>query len=89
MATQIRVTINGSNENPWHVYGLRCNPFPQLARAEFSHANRLLRLLDSDPITSADQIRAILRGCSDEFVDLCCSQFTPGQRVSFLVHWPD
>jgi hypothetical protein len=85
---QIRVTLNGSPTNPWHQYGLKANPFPQIPKAEFRTANEMLQRLDSDPLTSTDDIRRILDGCDSEFVDLCCRVFKPGERISFDVTWP-
>lgn len=87
--TRIKVTINGGATNRWHQYGLTANPFPQIGRAEASVANRMLRELDSDPITSTDQIRTILAGCDQGFIDLCCSQYKAGELVSFNVEWPE
>lgn len=85
---RINVTINGGPINVWHRYGLKCNPFPQLARYEYSVANRMLQELDSDPIESTDRIRTILSGCAPEFIEICCAEFKAGQRVSFHVAWP-
>ena len=33
---ELNVTINGTGINPWHRFGLRQNPFPQLGKAEYS-----------------------------------------------------
>lgn len=85
---RVEVTINGGPDNPWHVYGLTANPFPKIGRAEFGTANRMLRELDSDPITSQDQIRIILKGCDQEFIDRCVERYRPGERVSFIISWP-
>lgn len=87
MKRTITVTLNGGPVNVWHQYGTRCNPFPQMARAEDSHANRLLQELDSEPLQSVQDIRRILHACSTEFVELCCQQFKPGERVQFQVWW--
>jgi len=86
---RITVTLNGSNDNPWHGIGLNANPFPQIARAEFAGANRMLRELDSEPLKSADDIRRILNGCDQAFIDLCVQQFKPGERIAFQVEWPE
>lgn len=85
---RITVTINGGPENVWHEWGLTCNPFPQLPAYEFVDANRRLRALDSDPLTSVEDIRRILEGCESEFIELCCRSFRPGERVQFDVTWP-
>lgn len=84
----ITVILNGGPVNVWHIYGLKCNPFPQFARAEMAHANRMLQQLDSDPLTSTDDIRRILAGCDQDFIDGCCARFEFGRRVHFQVSWP-
>lgn len=79
------VTINGGPDNPWHAYGLRCNPFPRLGRYEHRGLERVLRELDGDPIPSQEALLKILEGCSEEFIDLCRTLFREGQRISFDV----
>lgn len=85
----VRVTINGGPENVHRQYGLTCNPFPAIPRFEYVAANRMLRELDSDPLASVDDVRRILAGCDDAFVDLCCQKFVAGQRVSFTIEFPE
>lgn len=81
----IVVTINGGPVNVFEHYGLPHNPFPA---TPFPGANRILALLDSDPLHSEDEIRTILAGCSQEFVNLCCARFVPGKRISFNIEFP-
>jgi len=87
------VTLNGTDKNPWHLFDLRCNPFPQLARMQTDAAERILAELDGDPIPhstpgeAAEYIRRKLNGFSNEFVELCVNKFIPGQRVQFTVSW--
>jgi hypothetical protein len=70
-------------------FGLKCNPFPAIPKAEFSTANRMLRELDSDPLKSSAEVARILHGCDEEFIKLCCQKFEVGKRVSFVVSWPE
>lgn len=84
----LRVTLNGTDRNPWHAYGLRCNPFPQLGKAEYHAGERQLASLDGDPLRSAADIRDRLRGFTEEFIELCIAQFRPGRRISFEVVFP-
>jgi hypothetical protein len=84
----LRVTLNGTERNPWHTYGLRQNPFPQLGKAEYHAGERQLASLDGDPLRGPHDIRARLRGFSEEFIELCIAQFRPGRRVSFTVVFP-
>jgi hypothetical protein len=86
---RITVTINGGPINIWNQHQLQANPFPQIPRAEYGTANRMLRELDSDPITDVSEIRNILDGCDKEFIDLCCRLFIYGERIRFDVEWPE
>jgi hypothetical protein len=86
---QLRVCLNGTDENPFHGMGLKQNPFPQLGRYEYDRSCLHLAALGGDPIPDADYIRRHLKGWSPEFVDLCCKQFRKGEYVTFLVEWPE
>jgi hypothetical protein len=86
---KLEVRLNGTDENPWHKMNLRMNPFPQIAKHELNGAMMQLNSLDGDPITGPDDIRNRLSGWSDEFVDRCIEQFKPGERVRFVVEFPD
>ncbi len=86
---KLTVTINGTDTNSWHRLGFRQNPFPQIPKAELAPAMHQLALLDGDPIKSTDDIRRILKGWSQEFIDLCCQNFIAGQRVRFTVALPE
>jgi hypothetical protein len=83
------VTINGTGVNPWHRLGLRCNPFPQIGRAETDAAERQVASLDGDPVTGEADIRARLAGFTPEFIDGIVAQWRPGERVRFTVTFPD
>jgi hypothetical protein len=85
----LKITLNGGPVNVWHNMGLTCNPFPHIARAESASANRMLQMLDSDPLQSTDDIRRILHGCTEEFIEVCCHQFVPGQRIAFTIEFPE
>jgi len=87
-AVTMTVTINGTDVNPWHRLGLRANPFPQTGIAELAAGERILASLDADPIRSTADIQQRLAGCSRELVDLCVSQWRPGERVSFAITFP-
>jgi hypothetical protein len=84
----ITVTINGTDANPWARYQLKANPFPQLAKAEYDGAERALASLDGEPVRTAEDIRARLRGFSEEFVAGCIARWQPGKRISFSVSFP-
>lgn len=88
----LRVTLNGTDKNPWHEYHLTANPFPQIAKAEYGPALRNLAKLDGDPIPhdqAEEYIRGILKGWDEKFVDLCVAKFKPGERVQFEVEFPE
>lgn len=84
---ELKVTINGTNANPWNKMGLTRNPFPQIPRAELMPFMDTLAKLDGDPISDTDQIKSILKGWSQEFVELCCQKFELGKRVCFTVEF--
>lgn len=84
----LKVKLNGTTSNPYHQYGLRQNPFPQIAKAEYLEAVLRVQSLGADPIphnNSEKYIRRILVGFSEEFISLCVRQFIPGEMVSFDV----
>jgi len=86
---RLTVTLNGTNENPWHRWQLRCNPFPQIAKYQWDRYESIIRELGGDPIPNVDYIRRKLEGFSPEFIELCCQQFHPGQLYSFDVYFND
>ena len=81
------VRLNGTCENPYHQWGCRQNPFPQIARHEYSRHILHLQALGGDPIPDVDYIRKYLAGWSQEFIDLCCQRFRPGEMVEFEVYF--
>ncbi len=87
MRYKVRVALNGTKENPWHVFGLTQNPFPQLGKAEYDRACLIVQSLGGDPIPNTDYIRERLKGFSEEFVDGCCARFRPGEMVVFEIFW--
>lgn len=90
MRTKLKVELNGTDENPFHKMGLTQNPFPQLAKAEHDSACLKLQSLAGDPIPNTDYIRERLKDhFSDEFIELCCEEFKPGEFVKFYVTWDD
>jgi hypothetical protein len=85
----LKFTLNGTDENPYHKWGLKQNPFPQIAKYEYMAACRQLNKLGGDPIPNTDYIRAVLEGWSQEFVDKVCESFVPGEIVRVSVEVPD
>lgn len=83
MKHKVTVRLNGTNENPWHKFGLTQNPFPQIAKAEYMRGMMQLNSLNGDPIKSPEDIRQRLAGCTEEFIELCVSQFKPGVIAMF------
>jgi hypothetical protein len=85
---ELNVTINGTGMNPWHRFGLRQNPFPQIGKAEYAAGERKLASLDGDPVRSADDIRERLAGFDPEFVEGVIQRWQPGRRVRFKIVFP-
>jgi len=89
----LKVSLNGTGDNPFQRYGLHCNPFPQLGRGkEFDPFERRVAQLGGAPIPhDAYQayIREKLEGFSEEFVELCIARFVPGEYVTFRIVFPE
>lgn len=79
------IVLNGTDTNPFLAYGVRQNPFSQIADARYSAYMLHLQHLGGDPIPDSDYIRRHLHGYSAEFVELCCQQFRKGEMVRFTV----
>ena len=85
---ELNVTVNGTDTNPWHRFGLRQNPFPQTGKAEYAAGERQLASLDGDPVRTSDDIRERLAGFDPKFVEGVIRRWQPGRRVSFKVMFP-
>jgi hypothetical protein len=85
---ELNVTINGTDINPWHRFGLRQNPFPQIGKAEYAAGEGKLASLDGDPVRTADDIRERLAGFDPEFVEGVIKRWQPGRRVRFKIVFP-
>ena len=85
---RLKVTLNGTDRNPYARWGLKQNPFPQLGRAEFYQAEMTINSLAAEPIKDEADLRKRLRGFTGEFVNLCARNFKPGTTVSFYVTFP-
>jgi hypothetical protein len=86
---EMTVTINGTGTNHWRGLGFRQNPFPQIGKAEYDRGERQIASLDGDPIRDEADIRRRLAGFDPEFVDGIVARWTPGERVSFQVTFPE
>lgn len=80
---KLRVRLNGTDKNPFHMYGLKQNPFPQIAKYEYVAHIMHLQKLGADPIPNVEYIRKHLEGWKPEFVELCVKNFVPGKMVEF------
>ena len=85
---ELNVTINGTDMNPWHRFGLRQNPFPQIGKAEYAAGERKLASLDGNPVRTADDIRERLAGFDPAFVEGVIQRWQPGRRVRFKIVFP-
>lgn len=84
------VMLNGMDTNPYSKYGVRCNPFPQIAKYETQQQIMRVQELGATPIPDTNFIRNHLKGyASEELIDLCCKQFQKGQYVEFMIGWND
>lgn len=87
----VKVKLNGTNVNPYERWGLTQNPFPQAGGASYESLHGCLQMqaLGGKPIPNVQYIRDTLQDCSQEFIDLCCSQYRVGEIVEFSVEWPE
>lgn len=85
------VDLNGTDTNPYERWGLRCNPFPQLARYEWTQAEMALNTLGGEPLKGPEDIRSRLAGVGFDgwFIDGLCERFRKGVMVRVHLHWPE
>ncbi len=83
------VRLNGLDKNPYANWGLKQNPFPQIADEKYSRHLLHLAALGGEPIPDQEFIRLWLKGWSDEFVNLCCKKFEKGKMITFDVTFND
>jgi hypothetical protein len=86
----LRVSINGTDENPFmKLWGLKQNPFPQIAKHELMPAMMQLNSLGAEPIKSKEEIAMRLQHWSREFIELCQERYQPGKIVRFRVQFDE
>lgn len=88
---KLRVALNGTDKNPFEIYGVTQNPFPQIAKYELQPHIMNLQKLGGPPIPkdrAEAYIREVLKGWSEEFVELCLKQYKPSEYVKFEVSIP-
>jgi hypothetical protein len=86
---RIVVRLNGTKKNPFAIWGLRQNPFPQIGEHRYDPFDHMINSLGGEPLKGKEDIKQRLRGCSEEFIELCCMKFKKGEMVEFEVHWKD
>ena len=89
MVVTLSVTLNGTDINPFHIYGLSQNPFPSVAKYEYLPYILHLQKLGGDPISDTDYIRQHLQGWEPEFIELCCQKFEKGKYIRFEYTFED
>jgi hypothetical protein len=83
----VTVCLNGTDKNPFAHLGLKQNPFPQIAEAEYTPGCLAIQKLGGEPIPDVDYIRKVLEGFSPEFIELCCQRYEKGKLVEFQVYF--
>jgi hypothetical protein len=86
---RLNISLNGTDVNPYHRWGLSCNPFPQIGKYEWDAAQRILASLGGDPIQDTDYIRKKLKGFHSEFIEICCRKFEKGKYIQFYIEWSE
>jgi hypothetical protein len=59
---QFEVVLNGTDTNPYHKYGLEKNPFPQIARYEYTAHMLHIAHLGGDPIPDTELYSGTFEG---------------------------
>jgi hypothetical protein len=93
----LTVILNGTNENPYHQFGLTQNPFPQIGDYRYSAACLRMQALEGDPIPYDPEnpmvhrtyIREKLRGFDPAFVESVADKFQPGVTVRLDITFPE
>jgi len=85
---EFKVRVNGTKEYLYGAYGLKCNPFPQVAKHEYSKLNSVLMELEK-PIKDKEHLLKILKGGNKEFVELCLRYYEPGKVTEFIIKLPE
>ncbi len=84
---KFEVSLNGTDSNPFTKLGLTQNPFPAIPKGGYEVVNTTLADLGSRPIKDSEDIRCRLRGWSEEFIELCISNFVLGKITKFTVEY--
>jgi len=84
---KFEVSLNGTDKNPFTQLGLTQNPFPVIAKGGYESSNATLADLGARPIKDSDDIRCRLEGWSNEFIELCISNFVAGEITKFTVEY--
>jgi hypothetical protein len=85
---KITVRLNGTDKNPFAIWGMRCNPFPQVGEYELMPVQRRLAELAGEPIKDEADLRKRLEGFDANFVEGCVRRFRPGEIVEFDIEFP-
>jgi hypothetical protein len=84
----ITFSINGTDRNPFEIWGLKQNPFPMSGIAELSAGEKQLASLGGEPIRSAEDIQRRLSGFDPSFVARVVGAWRPGYVVRITVTFP-
>lgn len=84
----VKVKINGTDKNTFaELWGLKQNPFGQIAKAEYDAFDNLVNRLDGDPFRTKDELKEFLLkafgGEDNDFIQECLSHYMPGERTEF------
>lgn len=87
----IKVRLNGTDINPYHMYGLTRNPFPKHGRVELNRLDEFLSILAAGPMPQVEDLIRVLNGlkASEEFKAICIQNYRSGVMVEFELLCPD
>ena len=84
----LHFVLNCTDKNPLERWGLRQNPFPQIAKNELDRAMVQLNSLGR-PLRGPEDIAERLEGWGEEFITECQKRYAPGVFVHCTVTIPD
>jgi hypothetical protein len=86
---RIQVRLNCTSANPFEMYGLARNPFPQSGVYEDTGLNYALSILAAHPMPTLEGLMAKLEelGASAEFRQICIKEYRSGEIVKFNIEW--
>lgn len=87
MIIRVDVVINGTDVNPYESLGLKYNPFPRIAKAEYARLDDALAQLEATPMPRRELLVEKLKelGGDEKFNEACLARYREGEMVTFTM----